>query len=112
MRITEITVEAADPIGANIMVEGHIEGLNIGEGDNKIIIEANSRATVDSLILLVVAIIITMAIIKAEVAVSVVVTFIDHMVVEEEITEAITIINTINITHMMMDLYTQKYHHG
>ena len=36
-------------------------------------------------------------------AVAVVVTFIDHMVTEEAITEAITIINTISITHMMMD---------
>ena len=32
-----------------------------------------------------------------------VVTIIDHVVVEEAITEAITIINTINITCMMMD---------
>ena len=104
MRIIDIIVEAIDPIGANIMVEGHIEGLNKGEGDNKIIIEANSKATVDSLILLVVAIIIiTMTIIEEEVAVAVVVAFIDHVVTEEAITEAITIINAINITRMMMD---------
>ena len=77
MRIIEVTVEAVDPIGANIMVEDHIEGLNKGEGDNKIIKEANSRATADSLILLMVAItIITMTIIEAEVAVAVVATFI------------------------------------
>ena len=46
-----------------------------------------------------------MAIIKAEVAVAVavVITIIDHTDAEEAITEAITIINTINITHMMMD---------
>ena len=114
MRIIEVTVEAVDPIGANVMVEGHIEGLNKGEGDNKIIIEANSRATADSLILLVVAIIIiTMAIIKAEVAVAMVVTFIDHVVTEEAITEAITIINTINITRMMMELsLNNMVHHG
>ena len=105
MRIIEVTVETIDPIGANIMLEGHIEGLNKGEGNNKIIIEANSRATMDSLTLLVVAIIIiTMAIIEAEVAVAVVVTFIDHVVMEESITEAITITNTINITLMMMEL--------
>ena len=74
MRIIEVTAEAVYPTGANIMVEGHIEGLNKGEGDNKIIIEANSKATVDSLILLVLAVtIITVAIIKAEVAMAVVV---------------------------------------
>ena len=45
-----------------------------------------------------------MAIIEVEVAMAMVVTFIDHVVMEEAITEAITIINTINITHMMMEL--------
>ena len=44
-----------------------------------------------------------MAIIEVEVALAMVVTFIDHMVMEEAITEAITIINIINITRMMMD---------
>ena len=44
-----------------------------------------------------------MAIIKAEVAVAMVVIIIDHAVTEEAITEAITIINTINIICMMMD---------
>ena len=103
MKIMEVTVEAVDPIGANIMAEGHIEGINKWEGDNKITIEANSRAMVDSLVLLMVAIIIiTMAVIKAEVAVTMVVTFIDHVFAEEAITEAITIINAINITCMMM----------
>ena len=47
--------------------------------------------------------IITMAIIEVEVAMAMVVTFIDHVVMEEATTEAITIINTINITCMMMD---------
>ena len=56
MRIIEVTVEAVDPIGANKTLEGHIKGLNKEEGDNKIIIEANSRATAGSLTLLVVAI--------------------------------------------------------
>ena len=46
---------------------------------------------------------ITMAVIRAEVAMAMVVTFIDHVIMEEAITEAITIINTINITHMMME---------
>ena len=43
MRIIEVTVGAIDPIGANVMLEGHIKGLNKGEGDNQIIIEANSE---------------------------------------------------------------------
>ena len=104
MRIMEVIIEAVVSIGANITAEGNIEGLSKGEEDNKIIIEANLKATMDSLILLMVAItIITMVIIEAEVAVAMVVTFIDHMVMEEAITEAIKIINTINITCMMMD---------
>ena len=44
-----------------------------------------------------------MVIIKAEVAVAMVVTIIDHVVMAEAITEAITIINAINIICMMMD---------
>ena len=100
----EVTTETIDPTGANIVVESHIEGLSKGGGDNKIIIEANTKATADNLIPPEVAIIIIiMAIIKVEVAVAMVVTIIDHMVMEEATTEAITTINTINITHMMMD---------
>ena len=37
MRIIEVTIEAIDPTGANIVVESHIEGLNKGKGDSKII---------------------------------------------------------------------------
>ena len=104
MRIIEVTIEAADPTGVNIVVESHIEGLSKGEGDKKIITEANTKATVDNLIPPVVAIIIIiMAITEAEVAVAMVVTIIDHTVMVEAVTEAITIINTINITCMMMD---------
>ena len=104
MRIIEVTIEAIDPTGANIAVESHIEGLNKGKGDNKIITEVNTKATADNFIPPVVAIIIIiMAIIEAEVAMAVVVTIIDHMVMEEAIIEAITIINTINITCMVMD---------
>ena len=51
MRIMEVTLEAADPTGANIAVESHIEGLSKGEGDNKIITEANTKATMDNLTL-------------------------------------------------------------
>ena len=75
------------------------------EGGQQKIIEANTKATVDNFTPLMVAItIITMAIIEVEVAVAMMVTFIDHAVVEEAIAEAITIINTINITCIMMDL--------
>ena len=112
MRIIEVTIEATDPTGTNIVVENHIEVLNKGEGDNKIIIEANTKATVDNLIPPVVAmIIIIMAIIKAEVAMAMVVTIIDHAVTEEAITEAITIINTINIICMMIDLSSNNMVH-
>ena len=103
-RIIEVTIEAVDPTGANIALESHVDGLSKGEGDNKRIIEANTKATVDNLIPPVVAIIIIiMAIIKAEVPVAMVETITDHTVAEEAITEAITIINTINITCMIMD---------
>ena len=44
-----------------------------------------------------------MVIIEAEVAIAMVVTIISHVVMEEVITEAITVINTINITCTMMD---------
>ena len=104
MRIIEVTIEAVDPTGANIVVESHMEGLSKGEGDNKIIIEVNTKAMVDNLIPPVVAIIIiAMVIIEAEVAVAIVVTIIDQVVMEEAFTGAITIINTINITCMIMD---------
>ena len=105
MRIIEVTIEAVDPTGANIVVESDIEGLSKGEGDNKIVIEANTKAAADNLIPPVVAIIIIIIItvIEVEVTVAVVVTIIEHAVMEEAITEAITIINTINITRMMMD---------
>ena len=65
-RIIEVITEGIDPTWANIVVESHIEGLSKGEGDSKIIIEANTKATADNLILAMVAIkIITMAIIEA-----------------------------------------------
>ena len=104
MRITEVTAEAVDPTGANTAVESHIKVLSKGKGDNKVIIEANTKATMDNLIPPTAAIIIIiMAIIEVEVAVAVVKTIIDRVVVEEAITKAIPITNTINITPMMMD---------
>ena len=103
-RIIEVTTEAVDPTGANITVENHTDVLSKGEGDSKIIIEANIKASVDNLIPPVAAIIIIiMAIIKVEVAVAIEETIIDHTVAEEEITEATTTINTINTTCIMMD---------
>ena len=114
MRIIEVIIEAIDPIGASITVGGHIEGPSKGEGDNKMIMEANFKAAVGSLIQLVVAItIIIMAIIEAEVAVAVVVIFIDHVDAKEAITEAITIINIINIIRMTMELnLNNMVHHA
>ena len=104
MRIIEVTTEAIDPTGTNTMVENHIEVLSRGEGDNKIIIEANTKATMDNLVPPTAAIIIIiMAIIKVEVAVAMVEATIDHTVEEEAITRAITITNTISTTCMMMD---------
>ena len=44
-----------------------------------------------------------MAFIEVEVAMAVVETITDHAVMEEAITEATTMTNTINITCMMMD---------
>ena len=63
MRIIAVTIEAVDSTGANIAVESQIEGLNKGEGADKIIIEVNTKVTTDNLIHSMVAIIITMAII-------------------------------------------------
>ena len=114
MRIIEVTTEAVDPIGANTVVENHIEVLSRGEGDNKINIEANTKVAVDNLIPPAEAIIITiMAIIKAEVTVAMVETIIDFTVMEEAIIEAIITTNTINITHMIMDhSLNNMAHHG
>ena len=104
MRIIEVTTEAIDPTGANTAVENHIEVLSKGKGDNKIIIEANTKATTYNLIPPAAAvIIIIMAIFMIEVAVAMMETIIDCAVMEKAITEAITTINTINIICMMMD---------
>ena len=98
---------------ANIVAESHTEGLSKGEGDNKVITETNTKATVDELTPPMVAIIIiTIAIIKVEEAMATVATIIDHVVREETVTEAIIIFNTINITQMMMDLnLSNMVHH-
>ena len=73
MRIIEVIIEVADPIGVNTVVGNHIEDPNKGEGDNKTITGANTKATADNLKPDAEAIIIiTMAIIKAEVVVALV----------------------------------------
>ena len=95
------------------MIGNHIEVPSKGEGDNKIIIEANTKVIVDNLIPPVeTIIIIIMAIIEVEVAVARVETITDLMVTEEAIIEAIITTNTINITCMMMDhsLNNMVYH--
>ena len=89
---------------ANTAIGNHIEVSSKGKGDNKIIIEANTKVTTDNLIPPAEAIIITsMAIIEVEVAIAVVETITDLAVAEEAIIEAIIITNTINIICMMMD---------
>ena len=107
MRITEVIIEATDPIGVNTVVENHIEDPIRGEGDNKTITGVNTKATkatADNLIPLTEAIIIiTMTIIKAEVAVAVVEIILDLVVTGEAIIKAIIITNIIHIIHMMMD---------
>ena len=76
MKIIGVSTKAIDPIRANTMVGNHIEVPSKGEGDNKIIIEANTKLTVDNLIPPVAAtIIIIMAIIEVEVAVAMVETY-------------------------------------
>ena len=104
MKIIEVIIEATDPIGVNTGVGNHIEDPNIGEGDNKTITGANTKAAMDNLIPPIEAIIIiTMAIIEAEVVAAMVETISDPAVMGEAIIKAITITNAINITHMMLD---------
>ena len=92
------------PYRGQYSIGNHIEVPNKGEGDNKTIIDANTKATVDNLIPPTVdIIIITMAIMEAEVVVAMVETISDLAVAEEAIIKAIIITNTINITCMMMD---------
>ena len=88
-------MEATDPIGVNTVVENHVEDHNTGEGDNKTITGANTKATADNSIPPTEAIIIiTMAIIKAEVVVAMTETISDPAVTGKEIIEAIIITNT------------------
>ena len=69
MRIIQVIIEAVDPTGVNQMAEDCIEDLNTGEGDNKTIIGASTKATADNLTppMEAITIIIITVIIKAEV---------------------------------------------
>ena len=112
MRILEVIIETADPTGVNTVVGNHIEDPNTGEGDNKTTTGANTKATTDNLIPHVeVMIIITIAIINAEVVVAMVKTISDFGIMREAIIEAIIITNTINITHMMKDQRSNNVAH-
>ena len=92
MSIIEVIIEATDPIGVNTAVGNHIEDPYTGEGDNKTITGANTKATADNLTPPVEdIIIITMAIIEAEVVVAIVETISDPMVMAEAIIKAIII---------------------
>ena len=50
MSITEVTTEVIDPTGVNSVVGNHIEAPSKGRGDNKAIIETNTKATIDNFI--------------------------------------------------------------
>ena len=104
MRITEVIAEATDHIGVNKVAEDPLEDPNKGEGDNKTIIGANTKITMDNLTPPADAITITniMVIIKAEVDVAMVVIITEVVATEEAVIKAIRITNTTNITHMMM----------
>ena len=104
MRFIEVVTEATDPTGVNKVAGNLIEDPNRGEGDNKIITGANTKATVDNLTPPMEAITTTIitVIIKAEVNVAMVVIITEVMATDKAIIEAITITNTTNITHMMM----------
>ena len=102
MRIIKAIVEATNPTGViKVAAENLIEVLNKGEGDNKTIIGANTKATTNNLTPPVEAITIPIitVIIKAEVDAAMVVIITEVTAMEEAIIKAIT---TTNITHMMM----------
>ena len=104
MKIIEVIAEDTDHTEASKVAENPIEDPNNREGDNKIITGANTKATADNLThpMVVITIIITTVIIEAEVAVAVVVIISEVTAMDNAVIEAITITNTINITHMMV----------
>ena len=105
MKTMEAITEAADPTGANKVAAGSLtEVPNQGEGASKIIIGGNNKATLGNSTPPAEAItkITIMVIIKAEVDMAMVVIITEVVVKGKAVIEAITITNTINITHMMM----------
>ena len=115
MRIIEVITEAENPTGVNKAAGNLIEGPNRGEGDNKIITGANTKATADNLTAPTEAItkIIITVIIEVEVDMAMVVIITEVMAMDKAIIEAITITNTTNITHMMMThRWSNKAHHA
>ena len=115
MRIIQVITDAKNPTGVNkVATENLIKASNKGEGDSKTILGANTKATMDNLIppTEAITIIIITVIIEAEVDM-VVVVIITEVVADEAITEAITITNTTNITHMMMaHRWSNMAHHA
>ena len=104
MRISEVIAEAADHIGVNKAAKGLLEDPNKGEGNNKTIIGANTRVTMDNLTppAAAITITITAVIIEAEVDMVMVVIITEVASMDKAAIKAITITNTISITHMMM----------
>ena len=104
MRISEVIAEAADHIGVNKASKGLLEDPNKGEGDNKTVIEANTRETVDNLTppMGTITIIIITVIIEAEVDMAAVVIITEVTATDEAVIEAITVTNATSITRMMM----------
>ena len=104
MRIIEAITEVTNHTGVNKVAENPIEDPNRGEGDNKTITGVNIKTTVDNLTPPVeaITIIIITVIIEVEVDMAVLVIITEVVATDEAIIEAITITNTINITHMML----------
>ena len=116
MGIIEVITDAKNPTGVNkVATENLIEASNKGEGDSKTILGANTKATMDNLIppTEAITIIIITVITEAEVDMVMVVIITEVVAADKAITEAITITNTTNITHMMMaHRWSNMAHHA
>ena len=112
----EAIAEAANLTGVNkVAAENLIEDPKKGGGDNKTITGANTKATMDNLTppTEAITIIIVMVIIEAEVVVAMVAIITEVTTMDEAIIEAVTIANTINITHMMIvHRWSKVAHHA
>ena len=102
MRITEIVIEAADPIMANRGSKEPTEAFHNGEGDSKTITGDNIKAVADILIIPmeVTPLAIIMVSTEAEVDVAMAATIIKAVVMDKAIIKVIIIITS--ITHKMM----------